>query len=253
MKYAIFSDIHSNLEALQAFLKHSKEQGCEQYACLGDIVGYGPNPKECVELVKGLNCPIVVGNHDRMSCQLRLSSLLSMNPLASRAVTWTHNQLSEDAIEWIEELPLTQELEHFTIVHASLEDPLLWVYIDNKYNALSSFERQEKQLCFYGHTHLPLCFIQNRNEEKEFDDYLNNIDANYYKTISLEKDLKYIVNPGSIGQPRDNDNRLSYAIFDSSNNKIEIQRVVYDFKTTQKKIIEAGLPERLAERLAIGE
>ena len=249
-KFAIFGDIHGNLEALQSVLTDSEQKGCTGYACLGDIVGYNANPSECVELIRSLGCPTVKGNHDLEAVDT--APLLGMNPVATAALSWTREQLTTEQKTWLRRLPLVSDkYEPFSLVHASLDSPKLWNYILNAHEASSSFSKQVKRLCFHGHTHVPRVYLSQSLTagesagvaEESFDEG---------KSLFLLPDKRYFINVGSVGQPRDGDWRASYAIYDSYENTVSLQRVEYDVELTQQKIFAAGLPERLALRLKSG-
>lgn len=245
-KIAIFGDIHANLEALHAVLQDAENEGCgSAMACLGDIVGYNANPVECVETVRSLGCPTVKGNHDYEAISTR--ELLGMNPVATLALSWTREQLPEEDRAWLKRLPYVREkiaeLNDITIVHATMDRPMRWEYILNVSDSSFSFEKQATPLCFHGHTHVPRYFT--KDEEGK-------ISMGNEMEIVMQPGLKYFVNPGSVGQPRDGDWRASYAVYTPELNLIQIKRVEYDIAVTQKKILAAGLPERLAERLAAG-
>ncbi len=239
MKFAIFGDIHGNLEGLQAVLHHAQDQGCGNYVCLGDIVGYGANPSECLETVRALGCPVVRGNHDEGAANDSL--LEDLNPLAQAALLWTRAQLTFEQRQWLADLKLVRQVRDFTIVHATLDSPGAWAYVTNRFDAMASFSYQFTQLCFYGHTHAPRIF------EKE--DAVRG--ARGLETI-LTKGVKYFVNVGSVGQPRDGDWRSSYAIYDVEKQHVAIHRLEYDIESAQQKILDAGLPPLLAERLSLG-
>ncbi len=240
MKFAIFGDIHANLEALQTVLWDAQEQGCANHVCLGDIVGYAANPAECLETVRALNCPTVRGNHDEGASGN--SSLEELNPLAYTALMWTREQLSEEQRQYLKDLKLVRQVRDFTIVHATLDSPGNWGYVTNRFDAMASFSYQFTQVCFYGHTHVPRIF--------EKDDAVR---ASRGTEVALQRGTKYFVNVGSVGQPRDGDWRASYAIYDVESHVISIRRLEYDIETAQKKILAAGLPTLLADRLALGK
>jgi predicted phosphodiesterase len=241
MKYAILGDIHSNQEALQTVLAHSKEQNCTHYVSLGDVVGYGPNPKECLDIVRNLNCPVVMGNHDEYCASVL--DLTGFNPMASEAIKWTRNQLSEDDREWLRGLKYSRIVESFTIVHATLDLPEKWAYVFDKLAAAASINYQRTPLCFNGHTHVPVAFIRSPG----------GVQGGMYTKIKIEVGKKYFINAGSIGQPRDRNPFAAYATYDLVNNLIELHRIEYDFKVTQQKIRDAGLPQSLADRLEHGK
>ncbi len=240
MKYAVLSDIHANLEALQAALADAKDHECAHYVCLGDVVGYGPNPRECLNIIRSLNCPIVMGNHDEYSANS--SELVGFNPMAAEGIKWTRNQLTDDDREWLRRLKYTRIVDPFTIVHATLDLPEKWAYVFDKLSAAASITYQRTAICFYGHTHLPMAFI--RNEK--------GIQGGMYSKIRIDVGRKYFINAGSIGQPRDRNPKSAYVIFDLNNNLIELRRVEYDIPAVQAKIRAAKLPESLADRLAVG-
>ncbi|HEY5036486.1 MAG TPA: metallophosphoesterase family protein [Chthoniobacterales bacterium] len=239
MRFAVFSDIHANLEALEAILADARAQDCTHFVCLGDIVGYNANPSECLQIVQDLECPVVKGNHDEQASITTATD--GFNELAEEAIDWTREHLSAAEKSWLAELRLTRQVRDFTIVHATLDTPEQWGYVFNDLDAAASFTYQHTSLCFYGHTHAPAAFVR--------DEHVRRISTGQ---IVLAAGRKYFINPGSVGQPRDRDWRAAYCIFHSDRNVVEQRRVEYDLATTQKKIRQAGLPERLAERLAIG-
>jgi predicted phosphodiesterase len=241
MRYGIFSDIHSNLEALEAVLKAYGRVSIDKYLCVGDVVGYAANPGECIAKVRLLTTTTVAGNHDWASVDL--FSLDYFNPRAAKAVIWTKDQLNEQERYFLESLKLTFKNEDLTLVHATLDDPALFSYLTGIQSASPTFELLNNSLCFLGHTHVPGIFIQ--NEDKRI--YCLKSD-----TLKLEKNNKYIVNVGSVGQPRDGSPLAAYSIYDTDKKTVWIKRIDYDFKSTAKKIVSAGLPEFLAERLAVG-
>lgn len=240
MKYAILSDIHGNLEALQAVLQDAKQQGCTHYVCLGDIVGYGPNPRECLQMIQELNCPTVIGNHDEYVAKDQ--ALTGFNPMAADGIKWTRDQLNEAEKSWLRNLKYVRTVDPFTIVHATLDLPERWAYVFDKLAAAASFNYQHTAVCFNGHTHVPIAFIRTPS----------GIQGGLYTRIRIEVARKYFINCGSVGQPRDRNPKAAYVVFDLANNLIELRRVEYDIAATQKKIRAAGLPESLAQRLEQG-
>ena len=239
MRFAILSDIHSNLEALEAVLADARAEGCTEFVCLGDVVGYNANPSECVKAIQDLNCPVVKGNHDEQASIV--TSTESFNELAEEAIDWTRAQLSTEEKRWLADLRLTKQVRDFTIVHATLDTPGQWGYVFNDLDAVASFTYQHTSLCFFGHTHWPTAFVR--------DDSVRRITVGQ---VVLSPGKKYFINPGSIGQPRDRDWRAAYCILDTDRQVVEQRRVEYDLETAQKKIREAGLPDRLADRLSVG-
>lgn len=239
MRYAILSDIHANLEALEAVLADAHAQSCSEFVCLGDVVGYNANPSECVARIQKLNCPVVKGNHDEQASIAMTTE--AFNELAEEAIDWTRQHLSAEDKAWLTDLRLTRQVGDFTIVHATLDTPGQWGYVFNDLDALASFTFQHTPLCLFGHTHWPTAFVR--------DDSVRRIPTGQ---ILLATGKKYFINPGSIGQPRDRDWRAAYCIYDTERQMVEQRRVKYDLETAQRKIRKAGLPERLADRLAWG-
>jgi predicted phosphodiesterase len=239
MRVAILSDIHANLEALEAVLADARAQACTEFVCLGDIVGYNANPGECVEIIRDLACPVVKGNHDEQASII--SSTEGFNELAEEAIDWTRAQLSAEDKTWLSDLRLTRQVHDFTIVHATLDTPGQWGYVFNDLDAVASFTYQHTSLCFFGHTHWPTAFVR--------DDSVRRITVGQ---VVLSASKKYFINPGSIGQPRDRDWRAAYCILHTDRLVVEERRVKYDLAAAQRKVREAGLSDRLADRLAAG-
>jgi diadenosine tetraphosphatase ApaH/serine/threonine PP2A family protein phosphatase len=218
----------------------AQDQGCANYVCLGDIVGYAANPVECLETVRQMGCPVVRGNHDEGASSE--SNLEELNPLAQTALLWTREQLTTDQRKWLADLKLVRQVRDFTIVHATLDSPGSWGYVTNRFDAMASFSYQFTQVCFYGHTHVPRIF--------EKDD---SVRASRGNEVQFQRGVKYFVNVGSVGQPRDGDWRSAYAIYDAQAQTVGIRRLEYDIDTTADKIRAAGLPALLAERLYLGK
>ena len=239
MRIAILSDLHANLEATEAVLADARKRDCTDYVCLGDVVGYNANPHECLEIVQKLACPVVKGNHDEQA-SLEESSR-DFNPLAEMAINWTREQLSDRDKEWLRGLPFTRPVRDFTIVHATLDSPERWDYVFNTLDAVPSFTHQDTTVCFFGHTHVAGAFVR--------DDGVKRVKVDQ---LTIEPAKKYLVNTGSVGQPRDGDWRAAYCIYHADKNVVEQRRVKYDLATAQEKIIKAGLPRLLAERLKLG-
>lgn len=239
MKCAIIADIHANLEAFQVVLEDCKKQQVTHYACLGDVVGYNANPKECLDIVRTMNMPCVKGNHDEYCSSDE--HLEGFNPAAAEAVNWTRKQLTEDDRQWLRDLKYTRMVTNFTIVHATLDGPQRWGYVFDKLAAAASLTYQNTSVCFFGHTHVPVAFMKD-----------SVVRGGTYSKFKTEPGKKYFVNVGAVGQPRDNNPKSAYVVYDTDEGTIEIRRLDYDIATAQKKILAAGLPERLAERLAYG-
>lgn len=240
MRFAIFGDIHANLEALKAVLADAEAHEVTHYVCLGDVVGYNANPHECLEIVRNLECPVVKGNHDE---QASISQELEgFNPLAEEAINWTRKQLTEDDKQWLRDLKMVRQVRDFTIVHATLDTPHKWGYVFNQLDAAASFNYQHTQLCFYGHTHAPRAYIRDGSVKSQF-----------LEKLFIEQGKKYFINCGSVGQPRDGDWHAAYVLYTPAKHLVELRRLEYDIWTAQDKIVAAGLPQRLADRLALGK
>lgn len=239
MRTALFGDIHANYEALQAVLFDAASLGVTDYVCLGDVVGYNADPIACLNLVRDMDCPTVKGNHDQDASDDH--SLDAMNPIAATALQWTRDQLDSDQRLWLKRLRMVRQVSDFTIVHSTLDQPVNWNYVTNRFDAMSNFSYQFTQLCFHGHTHVPRIFVKS-----------SKVHEVHAESIAIEPGSKYFINIGSVGQPRDGDPRPCYAIYDDMQKAVFFRRVEYDMAKTQAKIIEAGLPKMLAERLAEG-
>ncbi len=239
MRFAIFGDIHANLHAFQAVQADAKEQACTHFVCMGDIVGYNAFPKECLAAVRELDCPVVKGNHDEQASMV--GDQEGFNALAEEAINWTRKQLNEEEKDWLRSLRLQRQVRDFTIVHATLDTPHKWGYVFNQLDAAASFSYQHTSLCFIGHTHAPKAYIR--------DGSVRTIPLD---VLALQQGKRYLINVGSVGQPRDGDWRSAYCVYDTVTNEVNLRRVEYDLNGAQHAIIEAGLPRKLAERLAIG-
>lgn len=239
MKFAIIADIHANLEALQVVLADARNEKVTHYACLGDVVGYNANPKECLDIVREMGMPCVKGNHDEY-CSSE-GNLDGFNPAAALAVQWTRNQLTPEDRQWLRDLKYMRLVTSFSIVHATLDAPQRWGYVFDKLAAAASFTYQNTSVCFFGHTHVPVAFVRD-----------SLVRGGSYSKFRVEPGKKYFVNVGSVGQSRDGVPKATYALYDLDSQTIELRRLDYDMPATQAKIIAAGLPPRLADRLAVG-
>ncbi len=239
MKYAILGDIHANLDALEAVLRDAEAEKCTNYLSIGDIIGYNANPRECLQKIQDLGCPVVIGNHDFYGS--REDDLIGFHPMAAEVINWTRKQLSDDQKQWLRNLPYSRRVETFTIVHSTLDNPHKWGYVLDRYDAEANFNYQTTSVCFYGHTHIPIAFEKG-----------DEIRSGLYSKIKIKAGRKYFINVGSVGQPRDGDPRAAYVIYDMINNIIELKRLEYDLPNAQKRILEAGLPNKIAARLSTG-
>jgi predicted phosphodiesterase len=245
VRYLIVSDLHANLEALNSVLEDAAG-AWDRVVCCGDLVGYGADPNAVVEWVRG-NCPTVVrGNHDRASTGM--DDLEWFNPVARAAALWTLQALSADNAEYVRNLPKGPlMLDGFQVVHGSPFDEDEYVIAPNE--ASNAFGYLEARLAFFGHTHVQGGFIWNRSRVETI---LRPSAINGTESLEIDKECAYLVNPGSVGQPRDGDPRASYVVYDSDENRINYCRTGYDVHGAQKKIQDAGLPPILADRLGVG-
>ncbi|MBN1898708.1 MAG: metallophosphoesterase family protein [Spirochaetes bacterium] len=250
MKILIIADIHSNLEALKETFLYIKKikMNISRTFVLGDIIGYGPFPNECIDFVKNLsNCTCTPGNHEW--ALLGKMPISYFNENAKQAILWTKKVLTKNNRDYIlYNLPMTEKLEYddmeYLFLHGSPTNKIE-EYIVNPYIAKKNFKEFDENVCFFAHTHVPMMYMSDKNEVTSL--YLE--DGIIFK---LDHDIKYLINIGSIGQPRDGDPRASFGILDTSTKKLTIKRIDYDYAKTQKYIMKAGLPEILASRLAWG-
>ena len=242
MRSAVIADIHSNLEAFQAVLRDLEERGgADEIWCLGDIVGYGPDPRACIQLLRQHHGACVAGNHDWAATGKLDTS--AFNPEAAAASQWTAEVLKKEDVDYLAGLPLTLRRGDFTLVHGSPREPI-WEYVLSTQVAKANFSCFESRFCLIGHSHSPLLFeLDSRNSCREHQ---------LPEQLSLKTESRFIINCGSVGQPRDGDPRASYAIIDTRQEVLWHHRVKYDFKVTQDKILDADLPVRLASRLSVG-
>jgi diadenosine tetraphosphatase ApaH/serine/threonine PP2A family protein phosphatase len=207
---------------------------------MGDVVGYNAFPKQCIEIVRNLECPVVKGNHDEQASMM--GDQEGFNPLAEEAMNWTREQLSPADKEWLRSLRMQRQVRDFTIVHATLDTPHKWGYVFNQLDAAASFSYQHTSVCFIGHTHTPKAYVR--------DGSVRTIPLD---TLQLQQGKRYLINVGSVGQPRDSDWRSAYCVYDTNTNEVKLRRIEYDLAGAQQAIIDSGLPRKLAERLAVGK
>ncbi len=242
MRCAIIADIHANLAALVAVLADiSAREGVTEIWCLGDVVGYGPDPHKCIELLRKCNHVCIAGNHDWAA--VGKIDTAEFNPDAAAACKWTAKQLTPGDIEYLKRLPLTLEKGDFTLAHGSPREPI-WEYILSTSAARENFSFFKTPFCLVGHSHVPMVFKE-EDGSCSFSQFSPSIG------LALGKS-RLIINPGSVGQPRDKEPRASYALYDSESNMVRLYRVPYDIKATQEKMMREGLPMRLVERLSYG-
>ena len=242
MQIVLLSDIHSNLVALEAVLEALPLY--DQLWCMGDTIGYGPRPNECLALMRDLGTYVLTGNHD-LAC-LGEVSLQDFNWLARKANEWNNHQLQPDLRAYLHERPAKVTVEpDATLAHASPRDPI-WEYILDVATARANLTHFSSSLCLVGHTHVPTIFAMHLDGQVEFGH------AQRGESVQLRPGSRYILNPGSVGQPRDDNPRAAYALWDTTAGTVRFERVGYDIGATQRQMRQAGLPEPLAERLSYG-
>ena len=247
MRYFVLSDIHSNVEALEACIQRAKQAGYDGVLCCGDLVGYGPNPIEAIDIMRSLNALTIRGNHDRVAAGL--DEAAQFNPHARRAIYWTRAILPDSYRDYLASLPVGpwDINEAAQLVHGAITDEDDYIFTEA--DADENLPLAEKHLTFFGHSHFPVVFSADGAGNSvvatsyEFDEFI---------AVKCGGDKKLFVNPGSVGQPRDGDPRASFAIWDQDRARIEFYRVEYDLGVTQQKMREAQLPAYLIERLAHG-
>ncbi len=246
MRLAILSDIHSNLEALDVALGEVERLGVDRIASCGDLVGYNADPNPVVNRIRSLGVLSAMGNHDAVACGLE--EPLLFNPVARAAILWTRKMLSPENREFLRGLPTEARVgDSVLLVHGAVVDRDQYLFETEA--AREDFEALERsypgvRLVFFGHTHTPITFSMLAGDRR--------IEADATARISLEKKRLYLVNGGSVGQPRDRDPRLSFVVADLREGWIERYRLPYPVEVTARKVIEAGLPEFLARRLLLG-
>lgn len=252
VRLLLLSDIHGNLEALEACLNAAPEH--DGVANLGDVVGYGASPNQVIELIRGVNPINVRGNHDRCCCGLEDTT--NFNPVAAQAANWTRGELSERNLDWLRELPSGPlrdgAWENVQFVHGSpLEED---GYIASEFSASTVLDVSSFHLTFFGHTHVQGAYARLRQRTETLRlEALNNASSAQIGLLKLNPRIKYLVNPGSVGQPRDHNRRAAFALYDSKKHEVLFYRIPYDIARAQERILQAGLPPMLATRLEDGQ
>lgn len=269
MKYAIISDLHSNLEALTAVLDKIDGAGVDRIVCLGDVVGYNANPNECVSIMRERAIPTICGNHDAVACGM--AEPWGFNPIALAAALWTRENLTPASLDWLRSLPDSRRFEDFLAVHGSPMDRDTYMFgWEDILPHLDYLREQDCSLCFFGHTHFPGIFSADgvytvdddsrfhlreaRGDREGTDDTSSNRTARPSSGTPRGRrtSKEFFINPGSVGQPRDGDPRAAYGILDTAKGEYELVRVPYPIKQAAERAIAAGLPHFLAERLYLG-
>jgi predicted phosphodiesterase len=242
MKIGLLGDIHGNLEALNVCLnKLVKDEGCDYVMATGDIVGYGPQPKECIERLMELEISSVRGNHDEYV--LEKTPLLAINPHAKFVIEWTRTQLDDKHVEFLRKLPDIIDARDFAITHASNCRAPRWGYVLDENSARTNFANQTHKVCFNGHTHMPMSFSADPHGEMEIKSLEN---------MTLNKDLRYLINVGSVGQPRDKNSLACTVTFDTETLEVKVFRLKYDIEKVQRAMLAHNFPARLISRLNEG-
>ncbi len=265
MKTAILSDIHANMEALEAVLSDiDKQGGVDRYWCLGDIVDYGPEPRECLEKVRQLGALSIIGNHDAAACgKLDYRKFFSADFVT--VTGWTEEHLTREDKDYLAALPLRLETGGFTLVHASPREPN-WEYLLDRERAAQNLPYIKTSYCLVGHTHISACFeFDGLPDSEDLIPFSREVDKKYFKDGKfnfefkpLEQELiqldgkRVFINPGAVGQQRAKDPRACYAVYNDADATVQLRRVEYDVAATCQKILQAGLPAWLADKLAAG-
>jgi len=246
MRYLVLTDIHANLEALETVLADAQSRGYDQMLVLGDLVGYGPNPNEVIERIIGLNpVAIIRGNHDKVACGLEQPD--GFNAVARRAALWTFDVLTPANKTWLAALPKGPVIvdDVVQICHGSPVDED--AYLFDELDAVRALKMSQRQVCLFGHTHYPVTFALTDGRVDTLGGP-GSLDS----ALTLQDGSKYLLNPGAVGQPRDGDPRAAFAIADTTAKRVDMYRLDYPIETTQAKVTKAGLPDVLAQRLAVG-
>jgi predicted phosphodiesterase len=246
MRYLVLTDIHANLEALDTCLADAASHGYDETLVLGDIVGYGPDPNETIERIQGLDpVAMIRGNHDKVACGLEQPE--GFNAVARRAAIWTFETLTPENRNWLAALPKgpVNVDDMVQICHGSPVDED--AYLFDELDAVRALKMAQRPLCLFGHTHYPVTFALT-------DGRVDTIGGPHWLDgpLILQDGSKYLMNPGAVGQPRDGDARAAYAIADTTAKRVDLFRLSYPIEKTQAKVTQAGLPDVLAQRLAVG-
>jgi diadenosine tetraphosphatase ApaH/serine/threonine PP2A family protein phosphatase len=239
MRYAILGDVHANWEALDTVLGAVKTHGVDKKVCVGDLVGYGAEPGRCIDRLREEGVSVVAGNHDH--AVIGRLDIEYFNPFAKVSTLWTREQLTGGQREYLAGLPMVHEEKHLMVAHGSVHEPDAFHYIQSLHDASRSLTLLSRPVCFLGHSHIPVSFFDGEEITYALD-----------PQTPIDPEARTLVNVGAIGQPRDEDPRAAYAIYDTDEKAVHLHRVEYNIEGAIEKILAAGLPEILAERLRFG-
>ncbi|MBN1780446.1 metallophosphoesterase family protein [bacterium] len=242
MRVGIFADVHANEEALDVVLSALRQETVDQIICLGDLVGYGPNPNECISKISETADIVIAGNHDWGA--IEKMPVEGFNPFARQAITWTQEVLNAESRKILNALPLIQDDGVIMAVHASPELPDHWHYVSSEDAVFRSLMAQTSPYCFIGHTHIPAIYSRAVNGD---------IMMQKGGSLTLDRGQLHLVNVGSVGQPRDSDPRAAYGILDIERSRFDLFRLPYNIKQVQEKMKDAGLSDFLIQRLTVGQ
>ena len=240
MLYAVVSDLHANLPALEAVLADIERRTVDQIVCLGDVVGYNAHPNECADIIREHGIPTIMGNHDAVACMLE--DPWGFNPVAMQAAMWTREQLSDENLAWLRQLPMHLEMDDFIGVHGAPGDRDMYIFSwEDILPHVPFLQSAKKKLCLFGHTHMPGIYSA---------DGAYSLDDDNRFEVGDEK--PYFINPGSVGQPRDGNPKAAYGLYETDSGVFEQVRIEYPVDEAVQAVLNAGLPQFLAERLRLG-
>jgi predicted phosphodiesterase len=243
MKYAIISDVHGNLQALRAVVADIQDLKVDRVLFLGDAVGYAADPRGCITLLDSVCDVTIAGNHDKIAATSL--GMKDLTPAALASLRWTIDDITSDEIRWLRRLSMNREENGMYLVHGHPDRPHLWRYMETDRDAEEAFENVKNKIVLVGHTHRARVFTR-RGDDIESIDHTGG-------PIRIEKGCRYIINPGSVGQPRDGDPRAAYGLLDMIEGSFAVRRVSYDIEAAAKNIYESGLPRDMGDRLFRGE